>query len=382
MRMKGLRKGFNAGLDRLRDRGWPVLQTALAAGLAYFLAKYLLGHQQPTYAAVAAVITLGAAVGWAVNRAFQVVVGVTAGLLVAEALVLFVIGSGSWQIAFVLALAMGAVVFFGGGPLLLTQIAITVITVVAAVAPQQGFSLERVFDALMGIGVALVVGVLLPVDPEKRIVRTARPVLSDLAAILEDATAALEGRDRDKAGDALVEARQADERVDELRAAIEAARDTARLSPVRRRSLERLQTYVTVAEGLDLAVPNVRVLSRSALRLLRRGEPAPRGLNAAVLNLSRAVRALDSYLGGCAQDTDDVRRYALAAARGATDVLDERQHFRISALVGQIRSTAVALLRSISMDYDLAIDALEEAAGDPPADAPEPAHKADTGRKA
>jgi uncharacterized membrane protein YgaE (UPF0421/DUF939 family) len=183
LRMKALREGFNAGLDRLRDRGWPVLQTALAAGLAYFLAKFLLGHQQPTYAAVAAVITLGAAVGWAVNRAFQVVVGVTAGLLVAEALVLFVIGSGSWQIAVVLALAMGAVVFFGGGPLLLTQISITVITVVAAMAPLQGFSLERVFDALMAIGVALVVGVLLPIDPEKRLVRTARPVLSDLATI-------------------------------------------------------------------------------------------------------------------------------------------------------------------------------------------------------
>jgi hypothetical protein len=257
-----------------------------------------------------------------------------------------------------------------------------VITVVAAVAPQQGFSLERVFDALMGIGVALVVGVLLPVDPEKRIVRTARPVLSDLATILEDATAALEGRDRDKAGDALVEARQADERVDELRAAIEAARDTARLSPVRRRSLERLQTYVTVAEGLDLAVPNARVLSRSAPRLLRREEPAPRALTAAVLNLTRAVRALDSYLGGAAQDTDDGQRYALAAARGATDVLDERQDLGISALVGQIRSTAVDLLRSISMDYDSAIDALEEAAGDPPADAPEPAHKPDTGQSA
>ena len=105
--MKGLRKGFDAGLERLRDRGWPVIQTALAAGLAYFLAKFLLGHPQPTYAAVAAVITLGAAVGWAFNRAFQVVVGVSAGLLAAEALVLFVIGSGSWQIAVVLILAMG-----------------------------------------------------------------------------------------------------------------------------------------------------------------------------------------------------------------------------------------------------------------------------------
>ena len=382
LRIKGLREGFEAGLERLRDRGWPVIQTALAAGLAYFLAKFLLGHQQPTYAAVAAVITLGAAVGWAVNRAFQVVVGVTAGLLVAEALVLFVIGSGSWQIAFVLALAMGAVVFFGGGPLLLTQIAITVITVVVAVAPQQGFSLERVFDALMGIGVALVVGVLLPVDPEKRIVRTARPVLSDLATLLEDATAALEGRDREKAGEALLQARQADERVDELRAAIEAARDTARLSPLRRRSLGQLETHVTVAEGLDLAVPNVRVLSRSALRLLRKGETLPSALPAAVLDLSRSVRALDSYLQGAARDFEDARRYALAAAHGATGVLDEHRGLATSALVGQVRSTAVDLLRATGMDYTDALEALEGAAGDPPAAAPEPAHEPDTGRSA
>lgn len=382
MRMEGLRKGFYAGLDRLRDRGWPVVQTAVAAGLAYFLARFLLGHEQPTYAAVAAVITLGAAVGWAVNRAAQVVVGVTAGLLLAEALVLFVIGSGSWQISAVLALAMGAVVFFGGGPLLLTQIAITVITVVAALAPEQGFTLERVFDALVGIGVALAVGVLLPVDPEKRILRTARPVLSDLATILEDATAALEGRDREKAGDALSEARQADERVDQLRASIEAARDTARLSPLRRRSLGTLEAHVEVAEGLDLAVPNVRVLARSALRLLRRGEAAPPDLNEAVLDLSRSVRALDSYLKGSARDLGDARRYALAAARGATGVLDEHRDLAISALVGQVRSTAVDLLGATGMDYAEALGALEEAVGGPPADAPQPIRRPNTGRSA
>ena len=272
--------------------------------------------------------------------------------------------------------------FFNGGPLLLTQIAITVITMVASVAPQQGFSLDRIFDALTGIGVALVVGVVLPVDPEKRIVRAARPVLSDLATILEDATAALEGRNKDKAGDALVEARQADERVDELRAAIEAARDTARLSPIRRRSLTRLEPYVEVAEGLDLAVPNTRVLSRSALRLLREGETVPNALPAAVLNLSRSVRALDSYLKGSARDFGDARRYALAAAHGATDVLDEHRNLATSALVGQVRATAVDRLRATGMDYTEALNALRGTVGDLLADAPEPARKPDTDRSA
>lgn len=377
-----LRGRLQGGIGRLRDRGWPVLQTALAAGLAYFLAKLLLGHPQPFFAAVAAVITLGASVGWAVNRAIQVILGVSLGLVIADLLVLFVLGAGPLQLAVVLAVAMGAVVFFGGGPLLLTQIAISSIIVVTLEAPQKGFSLDRVFDALVGIGLALVIGVLLPVDPERRIARASRPVLDALATTLEGVAASLESRDETKAEGALLEARETDDRVDELRASLNAARDTARLSPVRRRSLDRLQSYLTAAENLDLAVPNARVLSRSALRLLRKTESTPNALPAAVLNLSRAVRGLASYLDGSPRTTDDVRRYALAAGRGATGVLDHQRDLATSALVGQIRSTAVDLLRATGMDYTSALDALEEAAGDPPADAPEPAHKPGNDRSA
>ena len=365
-----MRGRLGAGVGRLRDRGWPVLQTALAAGLAYFLAKVLLGHPQPFFAAVAAVVTLGASVGWAVNRALQVIVGVSLGLVIADLLVLFVIGSGPLQLAVVLALAMGAVVFFGGGPLLLTQVAISSIIVVAVEAPQKGFSLDRVFDALVGIGLALIIGVLFPVDPERRIARASRPVLEALATTLERAAAALESRDESKAEGALLEARETDDRVDELRASLNAAHDTARLSPIRRRSLGRLQAHVAAAENLDLAVPNARVLSRGAMRLLRKAESVPTPLPAAVLDLSRAVRSLASYLDGSAQTTDEVRRYALAAGRGATGVLEDQRGLATSALVGQIRSTAVDLLRATGMDYTSALDSLEETA-----DAPQPAHK-------
>ena len=380
--MKGLRRGFHTGLERLRDRGWPVIQTALAAGLAYFLAKLLLGHPQPFFAPVAAVVTLGAAVGWALNRAVQVVLGVTLGLVIADLLVLFVIGTGPLQLVIVLVLAMGLVVFFGGGPLLLAQVAISSIIVVAVEASQKGFSLDRVLDALVGIGVALAIGVLFPVDLEKRIAKAARPVLDDLATAFEGVAAALESGDGTKAEGALLDARETDERVDELRAAIGAAHDTARLSPTQRRSLGRLQAYVTAAKHLDLVTPSTRVLARASLRLVRRDAAAPSALPAAALNLARAVRALDSYLRESTQGAEDVRRYALAAARGATDVLDEHRDLATSALVGQVRTIAVDLLRATGMDYTDALDALEEAAGDPPADAPEPAHRPDTGRSA
>jgi hypothetical protein len=57
----------------------------------------------------------------------------------------------------------------------------------------------------------------------------------------------------------------------------------------------------------------------------------------------------------------ETRRFALEAAVGATAVLLERNDLRTSMLVGQIRSTAVDLLRASGMDSTEALEALREA---------------------
>jgi hypothetical protein len=49
-----------------------------------------------------------------------------------------------------------------------------------------------------------------------------------------------------------ISATLADDQVDELRESLEAARDTARLSPVRRQSLGRLGYYELATDHLDL----------------------------------------------------------------------------------------------------------------------------------
>jgi uncharacterized membrane protein YgaE (UPF0421/DUF939 family) len=58
-----LRRGFRAGVERLRINGWPVVQTAVAASVAYFLAVIVIGHEQPFFAPIAAVICLGVTLG-------------------------------------------------------------------------------------------------------------------------------------------------------------------------------------------------------------------------------------------------------------------------------------------------------------------------------
>jgi uncharacterized membrane protein YccC len=71
---------------RLSANGWAILQTA-AAGLAYFLATTVLGNEQPFFAPVAAVVTLGLSFGERGRRALEVALGVVVGLAVADVLV-------------------------------------------------------------------------------------------------------------------------------------------------------------------------------------------------------------------------------------------------------------------------------------------------------
>src|SRR5215217_326742 len=357
-----LRRGFLAGIDRLRVNGWSVIQTAVAASVAYLLAAFVLGHARPFFAAIAAVVCLGVTLGQRARRALELVFGVAFGLMVADLLVL-VIGTGAARIGVVVLLAMAAAVFFGGGPLLVNQAAISALLVVVLQPPHDVFDPARFLDALVGGGVALVVNYLFPINPERLVERAARPIFDELAAVLEEIAAALSEGDRERAERVLARARKIDEdRVTTFYEALAAGHETARLSPTRRRTLGHLELYANAGSRIDLAVINTRVLARGAANAARRGDTVPPQLPEAVLELARAVRALADYLEESA-GPQEARRFALEAARKATEILKERHDLAVSVLVGQVRSAAVDLLRSTGMDQASALQALEEAAG-------------------
>jgi uncharacterized membrane protein YgaE (UPF0421/DUF939 family) len=124
---------------RLAANGWAILQTAVGAGLAYFLASAVLGNEHPFFAPVAAVVTLGLSFGERGRRALEVAVGVVLGLAVADVLVRL-IGVGAAQIAVVVALAMAETVLLGERRLLVNQAAISAILVVVLQPPGAPFS--------------------------------------------------------------------------------------------------------------------------------------------------------------------------------------------------------------------------------------------------
>jgi uncharacterized membrane protein YgaE (UPF0421/DUF939 family) len=355
-----LRRWPREATDRLGVGFWPILQTAVAASLAWFLASTLLGHERPYFAAIAAVISSGVVVGKEGRRVLELVFGVACGLAVAD-LIVVLIGTGTVQIGIVVGLAMAVAWLLGGGPALVSEAGVTALITVMLDPTTSGWSPERFVDALIGSGMALGVRAVFPSDPRHRVERAAHTIFDDLTGALRETATALRSGNLELAEHALQQARETDERMDAFRETLEAGYDTARLSPPRRHALGQLALYATAADQLELAVRNIRVLARAAASTVREGGTVPEALSETILDLAYAVESLAAYIEE-PEHPMDTRRFALKAAEGATAVLEESNDLKTSMLVGQIQSTAVDLLRASGMDRTEALDTFYDAA--------------------
>ena len=128
---------------------------------------------------------------------------------------------------------------------------------------------------------------MLPADPLRILRDAARPVLDELAATLDDIAVALRARDPDAAEAALVRARGIDELGARFFDATREGRETTRISPARRRARDTVEFYAEAAARIDLAVRNVRVLARGAMRALALDENVPPEVADALEDLAR-----------------------------------------------------------------------------------------------
>ena len=354
---------LGVGLTQVRQTLWPALQTAAASAIAWSVAHYVLGHHQPFFAAVAAVIAMGTSRGQRGRRAIEMVVGVTVGVAVAD-LLLLAIHPVPLRIALGSLVAMSVAILIGGGTTLVSQAAVWSILVAVIPPPPGSLVPERFFDALVGGGTALLFSQLLfPLHPLVEVTRSARPVAGGLAHAIDRLAAAVQARDQDAALVALNLARALDGPIAALREAVEAGRDTARMAPPRRGFLRQLDPYTTMALRLEYATRNVRVLGRAAIRLLRQGEvdQATAGaLSGAMRDLADAVRAIGRQLDAPGKlGSEPARQAAVRAVRTAEGTVADRGQLALSLVVGQVRSTASDLLQAAGMDMADAIQTLD-----------------------
>jgi uncharacterized membrane protein YgaE (UPF0421/DUF939 family) len=339
---QALRRG---ALLRLRVRSWPILQTAAAAVAAWYLATLLVSEEKPVFAAIAAVVSLGATYGQRPERAIELVGGVVLGIGLADLLV-GAIGSGPMQLGLLVLLAMGAAVALGGGPLLVTEAAVSASLLVLLEPTSAGLAPSRLIEAVVGGGVALAVSALaFPPNPVLLVGRSAQAIFGGLGRALEDVATALADGDRDRSERALQAAREIDHDLRALDEALVIAGETARFSPGRRSARGELDRYARAARHIDFAVRNARVLARHAARFLRAGRSAPPELLDAIDDLGLAVWALAAELDE-PRGHADVRIPASRAASRATDAFDANPEIGLAEIVAQVRSTAIDLVRA------------------------------------
>ncbi len=361
-----VRTRLRSGLLNLRGGWLQILQTALAACAAWFLAVLILDVDRPTFAPIAAVICLGLAVEERARRAIELTFGVAFGVALADILV-SVVGVGALQAGLVVVLAMAVAVFLGREEIGVKEAAISaMIILITFHAPDTGIPLERFLEALIGGATALMINALLPVDPERLVEEAAHPLFDQSVAVLEEVAAALDSGDAERAQNAYLKAREIDARVSGLKEAVAAGRETARLAPPRRKSLGHLELYAGAADQIDLTVRDVRALARAALSVVQPNEGSPEPLSEAVRGLATATGSLATYLQ-TSGDPEDTRRLALEAASEASALLYEREdlasNLAVNALVDQIHSSTVDILGSTGMDRSSALQALEDATG-------------------
>jgi uncharacterized membrane protein YgaE (UPF0421/DUF939 family) len=344
------------GGRRLRASALPIVQCGLAAGLAWFVAADLVGHARPFFAPIAAVISLGVSLGSRLRRAGELVVGVSLGVLVGD-LIISWIGTGVWQIALVVMLAVAAAVFTDGGTLLVAQAGASAVLVATLLPPGETGGLDRCVDALIGGTVGVLVVSLLPSHPLGPVRRQARQALDELAAVLFGVADALRSRDESAASAALARARASQPLVDELRAAVRSGREVTTVAPGRRPHRAELTRFSELAERVDYAFRNTRVLARRALAALQDDEPAVEALPDAVAQLAHAVRRLaDEVRSG---DREEARGPILELVHEAP-VLAEAGELGMSeqVMVAQLRSIAIDLLQATGLTRRDAVAAL------------------------
>jgi len=150
------REHLTGRLSCWRSVAVPLVQTALAAGLSWFVAVHFFGHHAPSFAPVAAIVSLDMTLGQRLRRAIELVVGASVGVGI-SALLISTMGAGPWQIALVVGLATSGAVLLNGRAVINVQAAVSAILVATLYVPGDTNGIGRLFDGLIGAAIGLVI---------------------------------------------------------------------------------------------------------------------------------------------------------------------------------------------------------------------------------
>ena len=321
----------------------PILQCGLAAGIAWFLANDVIGHTDPFFAPIAAAIALGTGMGRRIRRGVELVTGVVVGVGLGDLLIDW-IGSGPWQIAAVVVLAMSAAVFLDRGALVGTQAASSAILVATLLPPGTAGGYERMLDAAVGGAVALTAMALMPVHPLKRARREAASLLGVASSVMAEVAEGLDRRDSELIREALQDARDTQPAIDAVSEQLAGARELVRISPFYRRRRPEEIELTKMLNPLDNGIRNARVLARRAIVAVDDQVDVPPALSSLLARLAEAIELLARRVAADSDAPTDAEVHRELRAVSA------RAHRELVIGSGLTEMVMLAQIRSILVD--------------------------------
>lgn len=360
--------------NRLRANWIPLLESTVAATLAWIVATVVVGHAAPFFAPTAAVIVLGQARGIRVRKTIEILIGVAGGILLAD-LVAQLLGSRTTITIFVLiVVTLTITTAIGANGVGVVQATVSALYV-AVVAPATNSLVPvRFIDALVGGTVAILVNqIAVARDPLAGLVREIRTITEQICDVIDRTAAAIDQHDHTLAQQALQRARGVDAEVDRLRNEVAGASEALQLDFARRHRRGSVRTIATATRQIDYVVRGARVLARAGVTLSRWPTLVPSELGVALRHLTAATgyvgEALAQEILGKGDRVTDLadraEQSAFAALGTARPLLWEEQPLPVVMIVGQLRSIAIDLLRGVGIGDEDALSRVDDALGFP-----------------
>jgi Fusaric acid resistance protein-like len=332
----------------------PLIQGTAAATAAWVIADQVVGHAEPFFAPIAAVIALNAPLGERGLNALRLLLGVVAGIAAGE-LCTFALGGGTETLALATFTAMAAARALGGARVTIAQAAVGAILTVAVADGQAGT--ERFVDALIGAGVALVFSqVLFSPEPVALLRRAEAAALAEMAGGLELTAQSLARDDAELGEEALNRLRGLRDRLAELGRTRQVSERVARRSAVWRSQRAPVVRERENAGHLDLLGGSCLLLTRMAAAARAERD-----------RLAPPVRALARALDELAKEPGDRRTrqraadHALEVARRLDDPGVEGGSLSAGATFG-VRMVAADIMVFAGADPDQVEAAVRESA--------------------
>ena len=353
---------INRRLHRVYHSIIPITQAAIAASLAWWAATLIFPGTKPSFAPISAIIALAPVPGRRIKRSLEIGAGTIAGVLIGE-LIIARIGSGVWQIGFVVFLAMVIALFLGSGMLVSVQAASSAILIATLIPVDGPGGLQRVWHAIIGTVIGIVIMALIPASPIRDIRRRLASIVQIEREVLGEIASGFRTRNPELVTTALVRIRATQPALNDIRDTLYNGAEVVRVSPLLWYARKDLKKCEKLLDPLDNAVRNTRVLARRAVVILEDDVPLDVRILDSISLMSEATGVVYSMLteGDNRHTTEqEAARAIISVAVRTAFQLDPSDPSGMHGPVihAQIRSTLIDLLQVCGMSREEAVQSI------------------------